>query len=241
MEEKKIVDITTRVIAICDDEEVYRVQCMNMCKAYFRKNELKAEILLFSSAEELIGSKKQFNIIFLDIEMPSFSGIEAKKLLAKTQPRAAIVFITNYPEYEDLAFGKNVHFFIRKPLVFKEIYLAINQINKDLTFDEDHVIVNSKRIVLSQVIYMMGEDKYVRFVLYGGDYELVRGTMNEWEEKLKEKPFCRIHKSYIVNFQWIKSIKGKIYLKNGDVIPVSRHFKKKMLKAYLEFLQDLAY
>lgn len=241
MEERKVLDVTTRVIAICDDEEIYRTQCRNMCQVYFRKNELKAELLEFSSAAELMANKKQLHLIFLDIEMPGLSGIEAKKMLAKTQPRAAIVFITNYPDYRDLAFGKNVHYFIRKPLDFKQIYLAINQINKDLTFDEDHIIVDSQRIILSQVMYLRGEDKYVRFVLYGSDSILIRGTMKEWEEKLRKRTFFRIHKSYIVNLQWIRAIKFKLHLKNGDSLPISKHLKKELINEYCVFLEDLAY
>lgn len=242
MEKREIIEISTRVIAICDDEEFYRVQCRNMCEVIFKNYGQKVEILEFASANELIGSKKQLDLVFLDIDMPGLTGIEAKRMLAKAQPRAAIIFITNYPEYKDVAFGRNVEYFIEKPLAIKEIYHAVTQINKDLSFDDDNIIVNYKRVILSQVRYIKGEDKYVRFVLYGGNYEIVRGTMNEWEEKLKDKPFFRIHKSYIVNLQWMKNIDGtKLNLKNGGSIPISRQLKKRLLEEYCDFLESMSY
>lgn len=234
-------DISTRFIAICDDEECCRMQCRSMVEAYFRKHGQPVEVLEFASTEELMKNEKQIHMVFLDIEMPGLSGIEAKKMLAKTQPKAAIIFMTNYSHYMSEAFGRNVYYFLEKPLKFENVYFAIKQISQDLILKDDYIIVNDKRIMLSQVLYIKGEDKYVRFVIYGKDSVIVRGTMSEWDENLREKGFFRVHKSYIVNFQWVNTIEPELRLKDKGVIPVSRKSKKILKEKYFSFLQEVAY
>lgn len=238
---KDIVDIRTNRIAICDDDEDFRDRCRKMCLAFFKYNEQLVEIFEFSDAEELMKDDRQFYVILLDIEMPGLSGIEVKNMLAKTQPKAAIIYITNYARYMSDAFGKNVYCFLEKPLSYEAFSTAMKNVIKDLTIQGDHLIINDKKILLSQIIYLKGEDKYVRFVIYGKDYEIVRGTLNEWEERLEGEGFFRNHKSYIVNFMWVYSTTHKLTLKNKEVLPVSRQLRKKLSEEYHAFLSDKAY
>lgn len=238
---KDIVDIRSNRIAICDDDEDFRDQCRKMSLAFFKNQEQLVEIFEFSGAEELIKDDRQFYIILLDIELPGLSGIEVKNMLAKTQPKAAIIYITNYARYMSDAFGKNVYCFLEKPLNYEAFSSAMKNVIRDLTIQGDYLIINDKKILLSQIIYLKGEDKYVRFIIYGNDSEMVRGTLNEWEEKLEGKGFFRTHKSYIINFLWVYSTVHKLTLKNKEIIPVSRNLRKQLSKEYHEFLSDKAY
>lgn len=238
---RDIVDIRTRRIAICDDDEVFRQQCRQKCEAFFKKQKQLVEIMEFSRADELVKCDKQFYIIFLDIEMPGLSGIQVKDMLAKAQPNAAIIYITSYSSYMPQAFGKNVYSFLEKPLKFTKFKNAVKQVIRDLTIQGEYLIINDKKVLLSQIIYIKGADKYVRFMIYGKDSEVVRGTMNEWQEKLEDKGFFRTHKSYIVNFQWVYSTEHVLTLKNKEIIPVSRNLRKRVKEEYYAFLDDVAF
>lgn len=238
---KDIVDERTNIVAVCDDDEYFRGKCRKMCEAFFKKRNQSVEILEFSSAEELMKNDSQLYIIFLDIEMPGLSGIEVKNMLNKTQPKAAIIYITNYSSYMSDAFGRNVYCFLEKPLKYQTFNSSVKKVIKDLTVQGDSMIINDKKILLSQIMYIKGEDKYVRFVIYGKAPEIVRGTMNEWEEKLEEKGFFRTHRSYIVNFLWVYSTEHKLTLKNKEIIPVSKKIKKVLKDKYHAFLNEMAY
>lgn len=241
IEEEKPEDVSPQYVAICDDEEEYRRQCRIMCKTYFKKHNQNVKILECGSTEELMEIRQELYLILLDIEMPGMSGIDAKNMLETTQPKAAIIFITSYPEHMSEAFGRNVFQFIKKPINPGEVFYAINKINRELILKDDFVVAESKRIILSQVLYIKADDKYVEFKFFADDPIIIRGTLREWEESLMEKGFCRSHKSYLVNLRWIQSVDHRLLLRNKETVPMARRAKQRFIKTYLEFLDERSF
>lgn len=230
-----------RRIVICDDEKECREQCHKMVENYFLAHGHGVEIIDCASAEELMEIEQELYIIFLDIELPVLSGIAAKDRLSKIQPKAAIVFITNYPDYMPRAFGKNVYRFIKKPPKEEEVFYIIDNIERAVIFKDDYIVAEKKRIVLSQVLYVEADDKYVRFIFFAEDPIMVRGTLRGWEEALADKGFCRSHKSYLVNLGWVRSVNHKLELRNNETVPMSKTLKQKFIEAYTEYVDKRSF
>lgn len=241
IEEEKPEDVSPQYVAICDDEEEYRERCRIMCKTYFKKHNQNVKILECGSTEELMEIRQELYLILLDIEMPGMSGIDAKNMLAITQPKAAIIFITSHPEHMREAFGRNVFQFIKKPINPEDMFYAINKINRELILKDDFVVAERKRIILSQVLYIKADDKYVEFRFFADDPIIIRGTLREWEEFLMERGFCRSHKSYLVNLRWVQSVDHRLLLRNKETVPMARREKQRLIKTYLEFLDKRSF
>lgn len=235
------ISVSSLFIAICDDEELYRRQCRIMCASYFERHNQKINILEFSSTEELMAYHNKLYIIFLDIELPGLSGIEAREMLSSTQPEAAIIFITSHPESMPGAFGKNVYYFLQKPLVPEELYYALKHVSNELMAREDFITVENKKVILSQIVYIKADDKYVNLMFFLDKPVIIRGTMNEWEMKLKDKNFVRMHKSYIINMMWIRSINKNLQLQDGTIIHLTKSTKHRIREAYSAYLNESSY
>lgn len=72
----------------------------------------------YHSALALMQDNIKHELIFLDIEMPEMTGIEAKNKLAEIQPQAIIIFMTRHKEYMREAFGKNVYYFLENKGIY---------------------------------------------------------------------------------------------------------------------------
>ena len=102
------------------------------------------------------------------------------------------------------AFGKNVVRFLVKPLKQKELWSVLEETLSDICGKVLEIEENGMSLCLpvKQIQYIKAQDKYTTVVTLTGDY-LVRRTMKFWEKELPEQDFCRIHKSYLVNLEYL--------------------------------------
>lgn len=117
-------------IAICDDEITIREQIKNLIE----KQELNYTLKIFSSGQELIEAKLQFDIIFLDIQMEGINGIEAARKLRERGEEAILIFITGLKEYVFDAFDVSAFHYLLKPVeeekFHRVFYRALEELKK---------------------------------------------------------------------------------------------------------------
>ena len=89
---------------------------------------------------------------------------------------------------------------------------------------------------VKQIQYIEAQDKYTTAVTLTGDY-LVRRTMKFWEKELPEQDFCRIHKSYLVNLEYLDKKGDEVYLGKGKTVRISRLKKAEITEKYKAFLR----
>lgn len=231
-------------IAICDDEAVFREHTERECKRYFGERKAETDIVLepqfslFSSGEELLQDKEIYDILFLDIEMPGEDGISIKEYFEKERKQTRIIFLTSHDERVMEAFGKNVIYFLRKPLDKIEFEKAMNRILSDVKGQTVELEENGETIMLpvKKIKYIEAQDKYTT-VIWGKEKCLVRKTMKFWEDTLPKQDFCRIHKSYLINFEYFIKEKDEVILNKEKRIKLSRKNKEEILNRYREFLR----
>lgn len=169
-------------------------------------------------------SNEQVDILLLDINMPEITGIDFLKTL-KNPPK--VIFTTAYSEYAIESYELYAVDYLLKPISFERFLKAINKaadaINK--RGDADLAIKTSDKGVPDNLMFVKTEGKLVRidltrlwFVEGLKDYvrlwtdqgkTVVHSTMKHIEENLAQHPnFIRIHKSYIVNMDFITEIDG---------------------------------
>ena len=196
-------------------------------------------------AIELLKDKK-IDLIFLDVEMPETSGFELLEQL-KTVPQ--IILVTGKPEYAVDAFEYDVTDFLVKPFDFYRFTKAANRAkqnnekSKDIQTDDNEaeeffIKKDSKfiRLKYNEIMFIEALADYI--IIYvakdGNDKTLERhtilSTMKSIETKLPEDQFFRIHRSYIVRLDRIKSIEDNHVFMADRQLPVSRSNKEALLK-----------
>lgn len=206
-------------------------------------------------AVTLINSLKP-DLIFLDIQMPELTGFE---VIEKLKHIPLIIFSTAYDEYSLQAFETNSIDYLLKPIKKKRLSKAINKLknltksNINIYNEQIQTLINNmnlrskKRkinvrngdeiifIDLEDIYYFKSDEQYTQVNTYDKQY-LINDTLNELEKSLSEN-FARIHRSIIVNIDFVtklnKHFLGKYNAvlkdKNKTEVPVSRNFKNKLL------------
>ena len=112
-------------IAICDDEKKYLDEIKTGVKAILEEQNISAEFDIFSDSEEIYGCNNFYDMVFLDIEMEPYSGIDVAKKLKTVNPYIIIFIITSHDSYLDDAMDLNVFRYIKKPLEHKRLKTGI--------------------------------------------------------------------------------------------------------------------
>lgn len=187
---------------------------------------------------------KSVDLIFLDIQMPEMTGFQFAGSL-KNSP--AIILTTAFRDYAPEAFDLNVVDYLLKPISFERLLKAVNKFFDretgkresftSITQDDQrfvHIKADRKihKISESDILYIESLDDYVKVHLK--DMMLItRENISTMEEKLPCPPFVRIHRSFIINSKWIKTISGDGIEINGKELPFGRAFKRSALNRLL--------
>ncbi|MDP2035959.1 MAG: LytTR family DNA-binding domain-containing protein [Ignavibacteria bacterium] len=199
---------------IVDDEKLARLDLRNVLKA-MEEIEIVGEANSVNTAEQLI-NKLHPNLVFLDIQLRGESGFD---LLDKIDADIDFVFVTAYDKYAIRAFEVNAQDYLLKPVSSDRIRLTIGK----LTHNANKEAASQRRLNYDDVIFLMLNNRY-RFlkietivaITSEADYSYIhtndkahsitRKTMREWESRLPENHFCRIHRETIVNLEYVTKI-----------------------------------
>lgn len=212
-------------ILIVDDESIARKQVAELIHALYPESVIQ-EAASLKEAKHAI-DEDTFSLIFLDINLKGEMGFDLVPFIPK---KSKIVFITAMDKYAIRAFEVNALDYILKPPTKERIKKSIDQLNdveaqpkklKEFGLD-DRIFVQSndkiRFITLNDIRYIEAKDVYSMMVTSEKKSILVRKSLSKWIEILPQKHFLRIHRSSIVNINFIDHItpygKGtfKVYL-----------------------------
>ncbi|AUC13635.1 DNA-binding response regulator [Tenacibaculum sp. SZ-18] len=188
--------------------------------------------------------KEQIDLLFLDINMPKFSGISLLKSLAK---KPEVIITTAYPEYAIEGFELAVTDYLLKPFSLERFLQAIVKVQQKLkttpvsntqpiTVNKENeanslFVKSDKKIIklnFDEIYYVEAYGNYIK--IYTDTMILTPQTLTEFLTKLPNN-FLRIHKSYVINFNHLKLIDGnQVILINDKVLPVGKSYRKQLIK-----------
>jgi two-component system response regulator LytT len=226
---------------IIDDEKMARVIIKTLC------NEIDSLKILeeFSNAIDAIKYLNEYkaDLIFLDIHMPNFNGLDFIRSL-KNPPK--IILITSDPQFAIEAFEYDfIVDYLLKPLELSRFKKAIDKASiKELSSvsksmntkasvnDIDFYINIDRRLIkidLTSIYLIEAKGDYIKIKTENKDY-IVHSTLKKIEEKLPDSLFLKIHRSFIINIKKIIDIEDNSVLIQKDVIPVSRSKRPELMK-----------
>ena len=193
-------------------------------------------------------ANNEVDLIFLDIQMPKLNGFEMLELL---EDPPIIIFTTAYDHYAIKAFEVSAIDYLLKPFSEERFTNAlqkaisqlgdrfqqnsaiqniIKQRDEKIEFLERVVIKDSGKITIipvEEIKWIEAQDDYVLINSEKGRF-LKQKTMKYFENHLNENQFVRIHRSYIINLDFLQHLEQtdtesyRLVLKNGKELPVSK-------------------
>lgn len=230
-------------VVICEDEPEHAEQLRQILEKM--QGEMKLTINMYHSAKELLtiitDSEQAFlpDVIFLDIKMPELDGITFGKNVRELLPDCFLIFTTAYEEYAVKGYEAQAFRYLLKPMEPEVIQPLMRHVQKALGRNKKLLIKSTDCehiLPLQDLIYLSAEDKYT--ILYTKEGHFIdRRALNEYEEMLQMYGFYRIHRKYIVNSYYHKSMqKGRVTLSTGAELPISR---RRSGDYHREILQNL--
>jgi two-component system LytT family response regulator len=192
----------------------------------------------FEDAIDAMGFLRDNNVdvIFLDIHLPEIKGITFLKTL--TNP-PAVIMTTAYHEYALEGYELNVVDYLLKPFEFERFLASVNKVKKQQHFAQvpndtkDYLFVNIQlkkvKIYFSEILYIESQKEYVKIVTTDKTY-LTKMSTHEIEDLLPDSLFKRIHRSFIIALQKVRSFNSETVEISGHNIPVGRGYKDVLTK-----------
>ncbi len=195
-------------------------------------------------------------IVFLDIEMPEYSGLEIANFFKGEKIDFQIIFTTAYSKYAIEAFKMSAIDYILKPIDSDDLIHAVNKAkaaidknniaNKLTNIEKVFNQISLNKIALEvpkgimfvshdDIILFEADGVYTKVYLKNGKTELISKTLKYFTDQLKDKSiFYKPHRSYLINLKFMSQLVKKdgvhIVLENNKTIPVARDKKDEFIK-----------
>jgi two-component system LytT family response regulator len=201
---------------LVDDERLARKELRSMLTEH-EIIEVVGEAETVAQAAELAHTKKP-DVIFLDIQLPGETGFD---LLEKISPACKIIFVTAFDEYAIRAFEVNALDYLLKPINPARLAQAIERLTIDDSAParpvraleyEDRLFIEvderSRFLKVSDIIVISAMGDYSQIFSSDGEKSLVLKPLRDWEERLPAKHFTRIHRSTIINVNYVERVES---------------------------------
>ncbi|WP_185288718.1 LytTR family DNA-binding domain-containing protein [Chryseobacterium lactis] len=172
------------------------------------------------------------DLIFLDIMMPELTGINFMKIVGDKQK---YILTTAYSEYALEGYEHNIIDYLLKPISFERFQKSVVKAQERFSFQTEestHFFVKSSgqqhRISFNDVLYIESIKDYVNIRTEAEEY-IVLDTLKSMENQLPER-FVRIHKSFIINLNKIKSIGAKKIMLSELEVPIGDSYRANLLE-----------
>ena len=217
-------------VLVVDDERLARKDLISLLGAY-------DHITVVGEADDVPSAAKAIerldpDVVFLDIQMPGESGFE---LLEKAAVEAQVIFVTAFDEYAIRAFEVNALDYLLKPVNPDRLAKTLERLERReletpkkirrLGYDDRLFLMlgrNFKFLKVDTILAVTAAGDYSEVLTSEGSKGLVLKSMKEWETRLPAQHFLRVHRSTIINMDYIDRVEEwfnysfKVYLKGVE-------------------------
>lgn len=183
-----------RNIAIIEDDVVAQKMLCDYLKSYGSEKNEQFACFTFGSAEQFLTDyRPDYDVVFMDIELPGMNGMEASRRLREIDGNIVLVFVTNMAQFAVGGYEVGAFDFILKPLTYSSFFLKFTRIMQRVqSTDDTQIIVRGKqyikKVFSSCILYVEIADHDIVYHTSDGNVES-RGSMRAVEEQLKNRDF----------------------------------------------------
>jgi two-component system LytT family response regulator len=243
--------------AILADDEVLARQKLRKLLREEDDIEVVGECASASETIELMRTMKA-ELLFLDIKMPGMDGFDVIGALSSERglPMPSIVFTTAYDQYALRAFEVHAVDYLLKPFTPERLHAAIQRVRERaaarnspegtstrVSHSPDaatRIVFKSRGRILflpvADIRWVGAEENYVRLCT-GAETHLLRETISHLEARLDPQAFLRVHRSFIVNLNYVKEVRAEqdgesvVMMTDGQKIAMSRGYRSRILES----------
>ena len=223
-------------ILICDDDRAFGDGLEKLLERCEIERRDEYEIRKVFSGEEALQALRegQWDALFLDIEMPGISGVEAGLRVREQLQNYGlkIVYVSSRPGYAMDLFRVNTFDFLIKPVSYESLEAVMDKLTRTLDRGGEMFVYHKKgqtaRRRIGEILYFVSRLKKTEIVTDGGTDEFY-APLKEIYEQLKDRGFFYCHKSILVNYDRVKEFHyDRLVLDNGGELEISQAKRKEV-------------
>lgn len=232
-------------VAIVEDQEANRADLLEHLATYSENSGIEFTITEFADGKDIVADyRPQFDVIFLDVEMPYMDGFEAAHMIRAVDQNVIIIFVTNMAQYAIKGYEVDALSYLVKPVPYfafsQELDRTLARVNRQ---EADALVIKAagrtSRVDLSDIVYIEAIKHRITVHTLSAMYTF-SGTLKSLEERLEGKGFFRSNNPYLVNLRHVTSVGAQsCTMVDGTELQVSRPRRRGFLDALTDFVGGL--
>ncbi|MGM9538950.1 MAG: LytR/AlgR family response regulator transcription factor [Candidatus Onthomonas sp.] len=227
-------------VAIVDDSVQDAAQLSEYLTRFQSESGIMTETVSYSDARAFLSDCCNWDLVILDIDMPGMNGVEAARLLRKTDSNVVLMFVTNMPQYTLCGYEVEAVDYVLKPVSYPDFALKLRKAGRYILRNRDermslHTADGVVSLSVREILYVESMLHYLVYHTVCQDYR-VRGTMGAAEAELESHQFARCNASYLVNLRYVEAIEKEDVLVAGVRLRMSRGKRSTFLNRFTQFL-----
>lgn len=226
-------------IAVIDDDFSNAANLSEYFKQYGAQAGIEFHVKHFPDAEQFLANYRaaEFSIIFMDIELPGMSGIEAAHRLRYKDTAVVLLFITRMAQYAQKGYEVDALDYIVKPLRYADFCLKVKKaINVARARESQTIAVQTAGGVVcmstDKIMFVEVMGHQLRFHMTDDVLE-VRGTLGDVEKRLTGFGFLRCNNCYLVNVRFVNWVRGYDINVAGHLLKISHPRHRQFMKDFM--------
>ncbi|HIV63204.1 MAG TPA: LytTR family DNA-binding domain-containing protein [Firmicutes bacterium] len=228
-------------LAIVEDDKSAADELRALLRGYEKEHGGSYAVDVFADAVTFLTAyRPDYDVVFLDIEMPMMDGLTAAEKLREIDPYVILVFVTNMRQYAINGYAVNALDFIVKPVSKFDFDRLMNKVRRALAAGEDKdVTITSagmiRRIPSSRIKYVEIYRHKLTFHTEDGDIESW-GSLADVETQVPADSFAKCNNCFLVNLKYVDGVEKEEVIIGGDRLRISHLRRKDFVAALTRWL-----
>ncbi len=231
-------------VAIVEDE-VDAARRLEACLARYSQDHpgVRFDVTVFSEPTGFLDAYRPvWDIVFMDIEMPNMDGMSAARRLRVLDEQVILIFVTNMAQFAAKGYEVDALDYVIKPFSYNDFERKLRRAVAIRGEESASVMImqraRTQRVLLRDIEYIEVKNHNL---LYHTERGILTGagTLQDVEDKLRDRGFLRCNKAFVVNGRHVVSVKGnELTLSGGENVTIGRAYKKTFMEALAASMGD---
>ncbi len=227
-------------IAIVEDDNTAATVISGFIDRYSKENSVELYAKRYETADKFLeDTESRYSVVLFDVKMPGTSGMDAAFEFRKRDKTASVLFITSMTQMAQKGYEVDAVGYLIKPVGYYDFSLKLKKALEVYTFNEKRNVTITIpgglcRISMNKLIYVEIANHRLRYHLVDDVIEM-SGALSHAEEELSSYGMLRCNSCYLVNPEFIRSVKGNDLWIGNEVLRISRPKRQKFLEQLAEW------
>lgn len=227
-------------IAIVEDDNTAATVISGFIDRYSKENSVELYAKRYETADKFLeDTESRYSVVLFDVKMPGTSGMDAAFEFRKRDKTASVLFITSMTQMAQKGYEVDAVGYLIKPVGYYDFSLKLKKAIEIYTFNEKRNVTITIpgglcRISMNKLIYVEIANHRLRYHLVDDVIEM-SGALSRAEEELANYGMLRCNSCYLVNPEFIRSVKGNDLWIGNEVLRISRPKRQKFLEQLAEW------